>query len=72
MSGLIQTFPAETKLMRLSAATLPLLESKVNAWLSLHALAIEKVLSRDIVPQGFALTAVITYIPYIPYTPNGR
>ena len=66
MSGQILVFPTNTKVVRLSAATLPLLESKVNAWLSLHALAIEKVLSRDIVPQGFALTAVITY------TPNSR
>ncbi|MBP9809793.1 hypothetical protein KBF38_15945 [bacterium] len=61
MSGFLQVFPAETKVKRLSASSLPLLESKVNAWLSLHKAAIEKVLSRDIVPQGTVLTAVICF-----------
>lgn len=61
MSGFLRVFPAETKVKRLSASTLTLLESKVDAWLSLHALAIEKILSRDIVPQGLMLTAVICF-----------
>ncbi len=61
MSGFLQVFPAETKVKRLSASSLPLLESKVNAWLSLHKAAIEKILSRDIVPQGLTLTAVICF-----------
>lgn len=61
MSGNLQLFPANTKVARFSAATLPLLESKVDAWLSLCAPAIEKILSRDIVPQGLMLTAVICF-----------
>lgn len=61
MSGFLQLFPANTKVARFSAATLPLLESKVDAWLSLHKAAIEKILSRDIVPRGLLLTAVICF-----------
>ncbi len=61
MTGHLQLFPANTKVARFSAATLPLLESKVDAWLSLHKVAIEKILSRDIVPQGLLLTAVICF-----------
>ena len=61
MSGQLQLFPANTKVARFSAVTLPLLESKVDAWLSLHKAAIEKILSRDIVPQGLLLTAVICF-----------
>jgi len=54
-------FPANAKVKRISAATLPLLERKVQAWLTAHAVVIEKVLSRDIVPQGLTLTAVICF-----------
>lgn len=61
MTGHLQLFPANTKVARFSAATLPLLESKVDAWLSLHKAAIENILSRDIVPQGLMLTAVICF-----------
>ena len=63
MSGQIQLFPANTKVARFSAATLLLLESKVNAWFAANALAIEKILSCDIVPQGLTLTAVICFTP---------
>lgn len=63
MSGFLQVFPAETKVKRLSASSLPLLESKVSAWLSLHKAAIEKVHSIDFVPQGLMLTAVICFSP---------
>jgi hypothetical protein len=61
VSDFLQVFPAETKVKRLSASTLPLLQSKVDAWLSLHKGAIEKILSRDIVPQGLMLTAVLCF-----------
>ena len=57
----IQLFPANAKVVRLTAATLVLLEGKVQAWLSANALAIDKILSRDIVPHGLTLTAVICF-----------